>query len=1031
MEENKPLQEQDKLIKRIIDTISRAKSTTSIGKFNEVMNSFYSKIQRTSLSIIQKFSIMFYSCYNHLTPKCQNKNIKTLIELSNFMINNLKTGNILSSLESEIKKYVPKEFNNYKIFDENKKNKDSFELIFSICLLSRNIKLMKKFFSEYLNVKLFEDDDYDLIDLENPFSSGLFDSIFNDVYIAIKNGQRGNIKSIAKKCLDDANISLNKLFHCNKCYDFMIMKFDEKDIFKVKCMNCPGKFKEYNYDEYKTIFKCSECDNNIIFHNSNYKCTSCKKLVCSKCKNMHCNNCFSLRFIKLYEVGFKCETHNRKYIYYCSVCQKSICEFCKEIHPHIIQNPIDISKKVIELFDNLKLLKDIDAQKSNFIKYKLCFSYINDIKFNRFNGFLYEILCQIIKIDLKKKNEDILFKKFNNDEFKKYYYKLINDASNGNIYAINSLDSIKSYYKKKNIIEIRIQHNKIFNNEYYIRNFIENCHSIWFKLAYIHIKINFDNIKNDLNLSINNLKIENAEINTKLLIKDFSSKIYEGNTNYILSRFFANKLLQQIVTKYPAKLSQIPLSLSIFIDLFNQKDSSIILNEEIRNSIIDILENINSTLKEFKNASDDSAQNNLKEKLVQYLKPFNKIYFIEDIVIGQDTFTKEELNQVLEIFLFIIRKGNITAYPNIDLNESLKMISLPTMPLKFEIDYFYNNLLSGKIETKMNKKFENTENMYDDKLPTLINDDEDYYYYKLNNLNIKQEEKYNLYKNIKDYKDGVMDDINNKIKEIRDDILSRLNISNIKKDVQTKDIIEAIFEDKYNNILKEVNEIQRVIFCDTDDVIKKYLNLDLDKKLSEENNNINEFLKIIKRMRSILKNFFYLNVPIHSNIEIYINNIIENNIYDYSSIDEEIRDLELKIMKELNIELDCDKSEIIAEAYFLLFVKTYENEMKRLNCIKKNLEKGIIKTIIYEEIGEKLKEIHQKLEEKYSTNTEGLTKLISNKFFSDKNSDKLTYERMKYILIKILDENISLDESKDSKLSVDSKLYNIQNSKIQ
>ena len=105
--------------------------------------------------------------------------------------------------------------------------------------------------------------------------------------------------------------------------------------------------------------------------------------------------------------------------------------------------------------------------------------------------------------------------------------------------------------------------------------------------------------------------------------------------------------------------------------------------------------------------------------------------------------------------------------------------------------------------------------------------------------------------------------------------------------------------------------------------------------------------------------------------------------------------------------------------------------MKRLNCIKKNLEKGIIKTIIYEEIGEKLKEIHQKLEEKYSTNTEGLTKLISNKFFSDKNSDKLTYERMKYILIKILDENISLDESKDSKLSVDSKLYNIQNSKIQ
>ena len=37
---------------------------------------------------------------------------------------------------------------------------------------------------------------------------------------------------------------------------------------------------------------------------------------------------------------------------------------------------------------------------------------------------------------------------------------------------------------------------------------------------------------------------------------------------------------------------------------------------------------------------------------------------------------------------------------------------------------------------------------------------------------------------------------------------------------------------------------------------------------------------------------------------------------------------------------------------------------------------------------------------------------------------------MKYILIKILDEKISPDESEDSKLSVDSKLFNIQNSKI-
>ena len=52
---------------------------------------------------------------------------------------------------------------------------------------------MKKFFSEYLNEKIFEENDYDLIDLENPIASKLFDSLFNGIYSAIKNQQKYNI----------------------------------------------------------------------------------------------------------------------------------------------------------------------------------------------------------------------------------------------------------------------------------------------------------------------------------------------------------------------------------------------------------------------------------------------------------------------------------------------------------------------------------------------------------------------------------------------------------------------------------------------------------------------------------------------------------------------------------------------------------------------------------------------------------------------------------------------------------------------
>ena len=1018
MNEDNNSEEHEKLIENIIDTISRAKKAKSLDKFNEIIIPLYSETQTAHLPITQRFSLMFYSFYNHLTPKNKNKDIQKLIDLSNFMINNIQFQNILPYLENEINKCVPKEFENYKIFKKEKKYRDDNEIFFSICLLSKNIKLMKKFFSECLNEKLFEENDYDLIDLENPIASKLFDSLFNGIYSAIKNEQRSNIPKIIKECLDDTNMSLNKLFRCNKCYDFMIMKFDKNAKFKVKCINCAKKFKEYKKDEYKTIFKCFECEENIILYNKNYKCTRCKNILCSKCLNKHCNKCFNLRFIKLYDVGYKCEIHNSKYIYYCFICQRNLCRFCKEIHPHIIKEILNIESKVKDLFDNLKLIKDITSIETELIQYRLCFSFLNNIKNNLFNGFFYEILCDILKIDLKKEKGDILFPKFNDNKFNNYYSKLLKAVSDGNLYALNCLNSIKSYYKKNNIIEYQINYQMINRYEYNIRNFIEQCHFIWLKLTNIHKDFNYDDKINNLNLSINNLKIENTEIKTKLLIKNRSNKIYENNTHNILFRFLADELLQLIITTYSQKLSKIPLNLSIFIDLINQSDSAIniLQNNEIINTIFDIIGNVNLILQEFKKTSEKKVQNNLKEKLIKNLKSFNKIIFVEDINIGEETFKKEELNQLLDILFFIKSRGNIIAHPNIDLDESLKMVNLPPMPIKFEIDYFYENFLKGKIENEYNKK---SENINDNNLPLLMNDDEDNYY-TLNNFNIKIKEKNNLFKNIKDYKDGVMDDINNKIKVIRDNIISQLNICKIKDNVETKDIIEALFEGKDNKILNELKDFnQRVIIADTNNIIKKYLNMNLEQKLSEEKNNFNQLLIILEKIHSILGNYIHFNIPKHQNLQIYINNIIENTKNDYLMLDIEIRELEQKILNELDIILDCNNTEIVDEAYFLSMIKTYENEVKKLNDIKKNYETRIIKEIIIEEIEQKLKEIQKLFEEKMDENSEELTKIINDKYFSNPNN--ITYDRLKYIMLKILDKNITLGESKKTKLDIDSK----------
>ena len=140
----------------------------------------------------------------------------------------------------------------------------------------------------------------------------------------------------------------------------------------------------------------------------------------------------------------------------------------------------------------------------------------------------------------------------------------------------------------------------------------------------------------------------------------------------------------------------------------------------------------------------------------------------------------------------------------------------------------------------------------------------------------------------------------------------------------------------------------------------------------------------------------------------------------------EINKLQKRILKEydqiinfennkIQIELDCENNEIIIEAFFLLMLKTYENEKQLLKEIKKKYETELIKIIIYEEIEQKLNEIQQLFENEFNDNSYELSKLIKDNYFTEKRTDKISYERVKYIFSKILDDNISLGESKNTK----------------
>ena len=97
----------------------------------------------------------------------------------------------------------------------------------------------------------------------------------------------------------------------------------------------------------------------------------------------------------------------------------------------------------------------------------------------------------------------------------------------------------------------------------------------------------------------------------------------------------------------------------------------------------------------------------------------------------------------------------------------------------------------------MNKNTINIGDIYNDNFPLLIeNNEDDDIYYKLNTSTADLNNNYNLFKNINDYRDSALDDIIQKITNIRNDILSRLNIYKIKKEFKQKILLKQYFKEK-------------------------------------------------------------------------------------------------------------------------------------------------------------------------------------------------------------------------------------------
>ena len=244
-----------------------------------------------------------------------------------------------------------------------------------------------------------------------------------------------------------------------------------------------------------------------------------------------------------------------------------------------------------------------------------------------------------------------------------------------------------------------------------------------------------------------------------------------------------------------------------------------------------------------------------------------------------------------------------------------------------------------------------------------------------------------------------------------------MNICKLKKEAKTEDIMDTIFKDKDKNIFEEPINFIRIFLSNTEDIMKKYLVLDLEKEIINQNKIINDLIQTIEGIFLFLRRFIQLNIPRHNNLEEYINNIKENdNNVNYNNYIRFVIDFENSIFYENNLNADCEKNEIILEACFLLMIKTIENEIKYLKSIKKKCEMEIIENLVYEDIEHKLNDICKLFNERFNANTSfQLSKSINDKF---KINDS---DEIKNILTKLIGEKISFDENKNSKLNLNSK----------
>ena len=471
--------------------------------------------------------------------------------------------------------------------EDNKEIKTCFKII----LLTQSKELIIEYIRSIFNIKINEiENEICNLNLNNHFSITYIHELLK-IFIDAK---KENIKKI--NYIDEINEKIKniQIFRCSKCFDLLYVYHTEEGT-TLTCNNSSHTIENSltlkDLNKYNLI--CYECKKVIKIYYDNYKCLKCKNFICKICKEKHISDCLLSILINLYEVGYICEKHNKKYIDSCDLCNKNLCEDCKSNHFHIIKPEFHLQLQDIslELVNTDKLKKT-----KNYIKYYLIKKFLYMKRFNLINVKIIKSLhCIINKEKYEFKVSGFYSAIFYDKEFKQYYNNIIEDAKKGKINEYNVLKSLETEYKKVNLYHE--------NNEY--DEFIDLCLSNQRKRN--------DNLNNIYSIILNSiLLIEKTFDNSKIfcikkhfeesdtnviLLKNKIKKLKTSNQirqffiKKLLTRYFADYIIKMLIKKYYKKFKPIKLSLINIYEIINQYGIDIISDTEkdIINTLIEDL----------------------------------------------------------------------------------------------------------------------------------------------------------------------------------------------------------------------------------------------------------------------------------------------------------------------------------------------------------------------------------------------------------------------------------------------------------